>query len=287
MKFLDSGWLNGFIGIFIFAGSMPATRIAVQEMSPEFLTGARASIAGIIALILVIILKQPRPNAAQLKSLLIVCLGVAVGFPLFTALAMQHISASYSLIYVALLPLATALFAVMRAQEMPQRKFWLYSIIGSLFVISFALQQSGLNGLSIGDAYMLAAILLCGLGYAEGGALSRELGGWQVICWALVISLPVMLLICVYYFPQHLHSISFSAWMALAYVSLFSMLIGFFFWYKGLALGGIAKISQIQQIQPFIGLILCAFLLHEHISPLLAAVSAAVGISVMQAKKYV
>ncbi|CAM4281159.1 DMT family transporter [Acinetobacter pragensis] len=286
MKSIHQGWLNGFIGVLIFAGSMPATRLAVQGFSPEFLTGIRAVIAASIAIMLLLILRQQRPSAAQLKSLAIVSIGVVAGFPFFTALALQTLSAAHSLIFIALLPLSTAFFAVLRAKELPQTAFWIYAGLGSSAVMFFMLYQSGLHGISIGDAYMIAAVLLCGLGYAEGGMLSRSLGGWQVICWALVMALPLMLLISWIYIPQDFSRIPRTAYLGLAYVSLFSMLIGFFFWYKGLALGGIAKIGQIQLVQPFIGLMLCAIILNEHITLLMIAVSAAVVACVVMAKKY-
>ncbi|MCW8039683.1 MULTISPECIES: DMT family transporter [Acinetobacter] len=286
MKAFHQGWLYGLIGVMIFAGSMPATRIAVQGFSPEFLTGARACIAAVLALILLIALQQPRPSKSQIKSLCITSAGVVIGFPLFTALALQTATAAHSLIFIALLPLATAFFAVLRAKEAPKRAFWIYTCIGSSLVIFFMLNQSGLHYSAAGDSYMAAAVLLCGLGYAEGGVLSRELGGWQVICWALVIALPAMLLISWIYFPQNFSAVPPSAYLGLAYVSLFSMLIGFFFWYKGLALGGIAKVGQIQLIQPFIGLILCALILNEHVTLLMIAVSLAVAACVVMARKY-
>ena len=286
MKAFHQGWLYGLIGVVIFAGSMPATRIAVQGFSPEFLTGVRACIAAVLALILLIALQQPRPSKSQIKSLCITSAGVVIGFPLFTALALQTATAAHSLIFIALLPLATAFFAVLRAKEAPKRAFWIYTCIGSSLVIFFMLNQSGLHYSAAGDSYMAAAVLLCGLGYAEGGVLSRELGGWQVICWALVIALPAMLLISWIYFPQNFSAVPPSAYLGLAYVSLFSMLIGFFFWYKGLALGGIAKVGQIQLIQPFIGLILCALILNEHVTLLMIAVSLAVAACVVMARKY-
>lgn len=282
----QQGWLNGLIGVVIFAGSMPATRVAVQGFSPEFLTGARACIAAALALLLLIVLKQPRPSKQYFKSLCITSAGVVIGFPLFTALALQTETAAHSLIFVALLPLATAFFAVLRAKEVPHAAFWLYASIGSALVIFFMLHQSDLNGISLGDLYMIIAILLCGLGYAEGGVLSRTLGGWQVICWALIIALPLMLPLCWLYFPSSFQHVPTTAYIGLAYVSLFSMLIGFFFWYKGLALGGIAKIGQIQLVQPFIGLVFCAVLLNEHISFLMIAISLAVVSCVVMAKKY-
>lgn len=286
IKHLQTGWLHGFIGVAIFAGSMPATRVAVEGFSPEFLTGARACITAILAFILLCLLKQPKPSLKQLKSLCIVSAGVVIGFPLFTALALQTQTAANSLIFVALLPLATAFFAVIRAKEMPKSSFWLYAGIGSALVTFFMLWQSGTYGVSRSDLYMIIAVLLCGLGYAEGGVLSRTVGGWQVICWALIIALPLMLPICWLYLPSSFQQIPTSAYLGLAYVSIFSMLIGFFFWYKGLALGGIAKIGQIQLIQPFIGLMLCAFLLNEQISLLMIVISLAVMGCVVMAKKH-
>lgn len=286
MNRINTGWLNGLIGVAIFAGSMPATRLAVQGFSPVFLTGARASIAAVLGLMLLMLLKQPRPARSQIRPLIIVALGVVAGFPLFSALALQSITAARALIFVALLPLATAAFAVLRAKELPSPKFWLFSLMGSGFVVFFMLNQSDTQGISSGDAYMIAAVIACGLGYAEGAVLSRSLGGWQVICWALIIALPFMLALNFIYWPVQLDSIPAAAYFGLFYVSVFSMLIGFFFWYKGLALGGIARIGQIQLIQPFLGLMLSAMLLSERISLSMILVSLAVAGCVAMAKKY-
>ncbi|AYA01839.1 DMT family transporter [Acinetobacter sp. WCHAc010034] len=286
MNRINTGWLNGLIGVAIFAGSMPATRLAVQGFSPVFLTGARASIAAVLGLMLLMLLKQPRPARSQIRPLIIVALGVVAGFPLFSALALQSITSARSLIFVALLPLATAVFAVLRAKELPSPKFWLFSLMGSGFVVFFMLNQSDTQGISSGDAYMIAAVIACGLGYAEGAVLSRSLGGWQVICWALIIALPFMLILNCIYWPAQLDSIPSAAYLGLFYVSVFSMLIGFFFWYKGLALGGIARIGQIQLIQPFLGLIFSAMLLSERISLSMILVSLAVACCVAMAKKY-
>lgn len=282
----SKGWLNGLIGVVIFAGSLPATRIGVLGFSPEFLTTSRAAIAGVIGLICLILFKQVKPNLQQLKTLIIVAFGVVIGFPLFTALALQTISSSHAIIFVGLLPLSTAIFAVFRGGEKPTLQFWLFAILGSCLVLIFMFFENKSLSLSLGDLYMLAAIVVCGLGYAEGGKLSSELGGWQVICWALVVALPIMLLGSVYYFPDHYANISIAPILALLYVSLFSMLIGFVFWYKGLALGGIAKVGQIQLLQPFIGLMLSAFLLGEHISLAMILVSISVVACVVMAKKF-
>ena len=282
----SKGWLNGLIGVVIFAGSLPATRIGVLGFTPEFLTTSRAAIAGVIGLICIILFKQVKPNLQQLKTLIIVAFGVVIGFPLFTALALQTISSSHAIIFVGLLPLSTAIFAVFRGGEKPTLQFWLFAILGSCLVLIFMFFENKSLSLSLGDLYMLAAIVVCGLGYAEGGKLSSELGGWQVICWALVVALPIMLFGSVYYFPDHYSNISIAPILALLYVSLFSMLIGFVFWYKGLALGGIAKVGQIQLLQPFIGLMLSAFLLGEHISLAMILVSISVVACVVMAKKF-
>lgn len=286
MDRISQGWLNGFIGVVIFAGSLPATRIGVMGFTPEFLTTSRAAIAGIIALICLIIFKQSKPNWQQFKGLIIVALGVVIGFPLFTALALQTVTSAHAIVFVGLLPLSTAFFAVLCGGEKPTKLFWLFATLGSSLVIGFMLYENKSLSIHLGDLYMLAAIFVCGLGYAEGGKLSRKLGGWQVICWALIVALPIMLVCSLYYFPHDFSNVTWKENLALIYVSLFSMLIGFIFWYKGLALGGIAKVGQIQLIQPFIGLVLSAILLGEHVSLSMIIVSTAVVACVAMAKKF-
>lgn len=181
-----------FTGVIIFSGSLPATRLAVQDMDPLLLTFLRASIAGLLAVALLVGFRQKRPRTAQLVPLIIVSSGVVIGFPLLTALALQRITSAHSIVFIGLLPLMTALFGVLRGGERPRRAFWIFSLLGSLLVMGFALTQSAAASLS-GDLLMLAAVIACGLGYAEGAKLTRELGGWQVICWALLIALPLML----------------------------------------------------------------------------------------------
>ncbi|HAU5566592.1 TPA: DMT family transporter [Serratia fonticola] len=279
------GWINGFIGMIIFSGSLPATRVAVQSFDPFFLTFMRASIAGMLALLLIFALRQRRPALSELFSLLIVALGVVVGFPLLTALALQHVSSAHSIVFIGLLPMSTAFFAVIRGGERPRRAFWFFSTIGCLLVMGFALAQSAAVSLT-GDILMLAATLVCGLGYAEGAMLTRHLGGWQVICWSLILSLPIMLLATVMTAPMRFSPVQASAWWALGYVSLFSMLIGFIFWYRGLAAGGIASVGQLQLLQPFFGLSFSALLLHESINPSMLAVTAAVVCCLAAARKF-
>lgn len=280
-----SGWINGFVGVLIFSGSLPATRAAVADFDPVFLTVARASIAAVLALTMLMVFRQKRPARDDLVSLMIVALGVVVGFPLLTALALQYVTSAHSTVFIGLLPLATAIFAVLRGGERPKLAFWLFSGLGSALVAGFALTQ-GFAASPIGDLLMLAAIIVCGLGYAEGAKLSRRLGGWQVISWALVISLPVMGALMVYTMPGSLAGIGRPAWLGLAYVSLFSMLIGFVFWYRGLALGGIAAVGQLQLLQPFFGLLLAATLLGETVGWQMVAVTGAVVLCVAGARRF-
>lgn len=279
------GWINGFLGVLIFSGSLPATRAAVADFDPIFLTVARATIAALLAALVLLLFRQRRPERADIAPLIVTALGVVVGFPLLTALALQHITAAHSIVFIGLLPLSTAIFAVLRGGERPKPAFWLFSGLGSALVVGFALSQ-GFETAPLGDLLMLGAIIVCGLGYAEGAKLSRKLGGWQVICWALVLSLPVMGLICASVWPQSWSGISGPAWIGLVYVSVFSMLIGFFFWYHGLALGGIAAVGQLQLLQPFFGLMLAALLLHEQVSPAMFAVTAGIVACVAGAKRF-
>lgn len=279
------GWVSGFLGVLIFSGSLPATRVAVMDFDPVFLTVARAAIAGLLGLCLLLIFRQPKPSRADLVSLVIVAFGVVLGFPLLTALALKHVTSAHSIVFVGLLPLATAAFGVLRAGERPQPAFWLFSCLGSAAVVGFALVQ-GFAASPVGDLLMLTAIIVCGLGYAEGARLSRKLGGWQVICWALVLSLPVMLTLALFTMPASFIDIDHAAWTGLAYVSIFSMLIGFVFWYRGLALGGVAGVGQLQLLQPFFGLALAATLLGEPVSWAMLATTGAIVLCVAGAKKF-
>lgn len=230
-------------------------------------------------------IKPQLPQQHEILPLVFVALGVVIGFPLLTALALQHTTSAHSLVYIGLLPLATACFGVMRGGERPKPAFWLFSVLGSALVAGFALSQGSGNSW-IGDLLMVAAVLLCGLGYTEGAVLTRKLGGWQVISWALVISLPLTALVTLLSAPNAWPTVSSGAWGALAYVSLFSMWIGFIFWYRGLAQGGIAAVGQLQLLQPFFGLALAGWILHETIQLAMIAVMAGVLVCVFGAKKF-
>ena len=171
--------MNGFLGMMIFSGSLPATRVAVLELDPLFLTAVRAAIAALLALCALLITRQARPTRADLPPLLFVALGVVIGFPLLTALALQHTTSAHSLVYIGLLPLATAGFGVLRGRRTAQARFWAFSGVGAVLVGAFALSRGA--AVPARDALMVGAVLLCGTGYAEGAVLSRRIGGWQVI----------------------------------------------------------------------------------------------------------
>jgi drug/metabolite transporter (DMT)-like permease len=285
MQKTTNGWLSGLLGVLIFSGSLPATRIAVQGLDPIFLTVARATIAGTLGLLLLLVFRETRPAKRDFLPLVVVALGVVVGFPLLTALALRHVTSAHAVVFIGLLPLATAIFGVLRGGERPQSAFWVFSAIGSATVVAFA-ARNGVDASPVGDALMVAAIIVCGLGYAEGARLSRHLGGWQVISWALVLSLPVMLPLTWWARPASFDGVSHAALWGLAYVSLFSMLIGFVFWYRGLALGGIAGVGQLQLLQPFFGLLLAALLLHEQVPPAMIAVTVVVVACVAGARRF-
>ncbi|APX70069.1 MULTISPECIES: DMT family transporter [unclassified Brucella] len=280
-----AGWINGFLGVLIFSGSLPATRLAVIDIDPTFLTMARASIAGLLGMVFLLLFREPFPRKSDAVSLVVVALGVVVGFPLLTGLALQHMTSAHAIVFIGLLPLSTAIFAVLRGGERPRPLFWLFSVGGSLIVASYAYGQGSQSTL-MGDGLMLAAIIVCGLGYAEGARLSRRLGGWQVICWALVFALPVMLPLSVFTRPETWNGIGAMAWGGLAYVSLFSMLIGFVFWYRGLAQGGTATVGQLQLLQPFFGLMLAAGVAGEPVSMGMVATAAVVVVCVAGAKRF-
>lgn len=285
MEYKLAGWGSGFLGVLIFSGSLPATRVAVADFTPLFLTSARAAIAALLGAACLVVLRQTVPDRRDMMPLTIVAAGVVIGFPLLTALALQSITAARSIVFIGLLPLSTAIFGVIRGGERPKPAFWIFSLLGAATIAGFALSQ-GAGGSSRGDLLMLAAIAACGLGYAEGAALSRRLGGWQVISWALVLSLPVMAGLALVTWPTTLAGVSPSGWIGLGYVAVFSMLVGFVFWYRGLALGGIAGVGQLQLLQPFFGLLLAALFLHEPVGWPMIVCALIVVLCVSGAKRF-
>ena len=261
------GMLIGFVGISIFSLTLPFTQMAVNEMSPFFVAFARASIAGICALILLIFTKSKFPNKIQIRRLLIIVIGVIYGFPIFTSIAMKTLPSSHSGIVLGILPLAMSLFAAIKYKEKPSSSFWMISIFGTFIVISYTFIDNN-GSLMIEDLWLLFAILFAAIGYSEGGTLAKEMGSIGVISWALVISLPINLFASYLFYEINYTSISFQAIISLTYVGLFSMFIGFFFWYKGIAIGGISRVGQVQLIQPFLTIVGAYFLTNEKITTL-------------------
>lgn len=278
------GMLLGLIGVAGFSGTLPATRLAVASMDPTLVGLGRSLAAAALALVLLLLLRQPLPSRRQIKSLLIVAAGVVVGFPLLSARALQQLPAAHGAILVAVLPLFTALASALRTRVRPSAGFWLTSLISCATVLLFSL-WSGNAGLHSADLLLLAAILAGAIGYAEGGELAKEIGGWQVICWALVLTAPFLMLpvgIAIY---QHGIAAPSAAWLGFAYVSLISQLFGFFLWYQGLALGGVVRVSQVQFLQPFMTLAISAMMLGEQVTPAMMAVAAFVVATVAIGKR--
>jgi len=254
-------WL-GTIGVAIFSLTLPFTRMAVEELNPVLVALGRAVVAAAASAALLWWMGAPRPTRAQFRALVITSLGVVVGFPVFSSIAMRYVPASHGAIVVGILPLATALFGALRFGERPSVGFWIAAFAGSGLVVAFALWQGG-GTLHAADFALFAATVAAAMGYAEGGRLSQTMGGQQVISWALVLSMPVLLPVTIWLGWNYGVTASAKAWIGFGYVSVFSMFIGFFFWYKGLALGGIARVGQVQLLQPFLTLVGAALILGE------------------------
>jgi drug/metabolite transporter (DMT)-like permease len=255
----------GFLGVLIFSLTLPATRIAVTGFDPVFVGLGRAIVAAGLSLILLLVTRQTIPPIRFLPNFAIVAGGVVIGFPLLSAIAMKDAAASHGAVITGLLPLSTALCGAWRAGERPSREFWLFASLGSMLVVIFALITGG-GSIRWADLALLGAVAAAALGYAEGAILSRTFGSWQVICWALILSVPVLLPIVLQHLPANFSAVSTNAILAFFYVSIFSMFLGFFAWYRGLALGGIARVGQIQLIQPFLTILASVILLGEHLT---------------------
>ncbi len=252
----------GFLGVLIFSLTLPATKIAVTGFDPIFVGLGRAIVAAGLSLILLVITRQPIPPIRFLPNFAIVTGGVVIGFPLLSAIAMKDAAASHGAVITGLGPLLTALCGVWRAGERPSVRFWIFAGLGSALVVMFALFTGG-GSIRVADLALLGAMGAASLGYAEGAVLSRQFGSWQVICFALILSVPVLLPIVLQHLPANFAAVPTNAMLAFLYVSIFSMFLGFFAWYRGLALGGIARVGQIQLIQPFLTILASVVLLGE------------------------
>jgi len=269
------GLLLGFVGVVIFGGTLPATRLAVSAIDPVALTAIRAAIAGVCSLVLLIALRRPLPPRELWPQIVIVMICVTVLFPLFMALGMQTVDASHGGVVLGVLPIATALVAVAITHERPRPLFWIASLAGAALVIAFALRQGG-GAMSAGDLLLFASIAASAVGYAFSGRLTSSMPGWEVISWVLVIALPFSIPAALLTMPVDILQLPAKPMLGLLYVALFSQWIGFFAWNAGMAMGGIARVSQIQLLQPFVTFALAAYFNDESITWQIVAFAAAV-----------
>nr|WP_246718617.1 DMT family transporter [Microvirga terrestris] len=255
----------GFIGVCIFAGTLPFTRIAVEDLSPLFITAGRAALAGLLALATLLLLRKCWPSRRQAGTLTLVALCLVAGFPGFTALAMQTVPASHGGVVLGILPLATSAISTLIAGERPSPAFWLAALAGAALVIGFTLYEGG-GSLGQGDVFLLGAALSSALGYVLSGKLARAgLAGWEVISWVLVVALPVTIPAALWSMPAAPATVPAWSWVSFAYVALMSQYLGFFAWNAGLAIGGIAHVSQVQLLQTFVTLLIASVLNREDI----------------------
>ncbi len=263
------GMLLGLIGVIAFSLTLPATRAAVASLDPLFVSAGRATVAALLAAIYLYTGNHRRPTRSEFTGLLIVATGVAFGFPFFTAWAMKYTSASHGGVVLGVLPLATALAGTFFSHERPSRGFWIAALIGSAVVVAFSLLRSH-GALQLADLALLAAVVFSAVGYAQGAQLAKTLGGLQVISWALVIALPFNIFPTILLAPPTFN-LPASVWIGFVYVSVISQYLGFLPWYKGLALGGTARVGQTQLLQPFFTLFAAALLLGEAIDAMTIA----------------
>jgi drug/metabolite transporter (DMT)-like permease len=258
----SKGMLFGLLGVVAFGLTLPASRHVVPYMDPIFIGLGRAVVAALFAAIILLVTRQQIPTQQQLVRLLIIAAGVVVGFPVLSAWAMQSVPASHGGVVLGLLPLATAIVGVLISNDRPSQGFWLTGVAGSVLVVAYSLLR-GSGAFQIGDLALLGAIISAAVSYAVGGELSKSMGGWQVICWALIISFPLILIPAVIKAPEDLFALPPDILLSFLYLALVSQLLGFFLWNKGLALGGVARVSQTQLIQPFVTIIASVLLLGE------------------------
>ncbi|MFG6444237.1 DMT family transporter [Microbacterium sp. P07] len=266
---LGRGLLWGMLGVTAFSFTVPFTHVAVETLSPVFVGAGRAVVAAVLAAIALIATRQPLPRGRQWVRLAIVAAGVVVGFPMLTSLALTTADASHGAVVIALLPAATAVAAVVRGRERPARSFWLAAALGAVAALAFAVVHGGgFAPLQGSDLLLLGAVVAAAIGYAEGGMLSRELGSWQTVSWALVLASPLMVALTAGSALTDPPTAPWEGWLSFAYLSVISMFLGFFAWYRGLAIGPMAQVSQVQLVQPVLTLLWAAIILRENITAL-------------------
>ena len=282
-------WL-GLLGIVIFSVTLPMTRLAVgtpdaPQMSGLFIAMGRAVVASSLSALLLLATRAPWPARKDWLPLAITAGGIVFGFPLFTSIAMRYVEAMHASVIVGVLPLATAAVGALLHRQRPSIGFWLCAAFGSTLVVAFAVLRSGSSGLNISfaDLLLLAAMGCAAVGYCYGGRLAQHMRAEHVICWALLISLPVTLPLSIYAWP--LQAIKPAAWLGFGYVAVFSMWLGFFAWYRGLALGGTVRVSQVQLVQPFLSMLFAIPLLGERLDAITVGFGLAVIAAVFISKK--
>lgn len=284
-------WL-GVLGVVIFAITLPATRLATgsqdaPQLSPWFVTLGRAALAGLLSVAFLVLTRSPLPQRAHWKPLGMAALGNALGYPLLLGYALRVVSASHAAVITALLPLATAACAAWVLHQRARLGFWLCAVVGSLLVIAFSLLRASSNGAGFGfewaDVLLVGAVIAASFGYVYGARVTPSLGAERVICWVCALSLPVSLPGALLLWPQQ--PVAASAWAGFVYVGLFSMWMGFFAWYRGLAIGGALRVSQTQLLQPFVSILVAVPLLGEPLELQTLAFAAAVVATVVAGKK--
>lgn len=285
MSHTTKGYLLAFAGVVIFGLTLPFTRIAVAELPPVFVGLGRAVVAAVIAAVMLFMTRSPRPVRRDLLKLLLAGFGIVIGFPLFSAIAMQTAPASHGGVVLGILPLATAAAAIAFAGENPTLKFWAWALAGSVAVVAFALLNAGGNELYRADLWLLGAIVAAAVGYAISGDLTRRLGGWQVISWCLLVMVPIIIVPVILSLPDVNWSASPQAWVSFAYVAVFSQFLGFFFWNNGMALAGVARAGQVQLLQIFVTLAGSWLLLDEALSAVTSGFALIVAFCVWMGRK--
>lgn len=269
--------LIGGLGIATFGATLPVTRVVVSHSSGTFVGLGRAVFGALFAIAVLAIVRPGFPSRAQLLRLAVVAGGVVVGFPVLASIAMGHVPASHGAVVLGVLPLATAVVGSLISHERPSLGFWVCGGLGSLVVVVFALHEGG-GSFGAGDVALVGAIAAAAVGYAVGARLAVELGGWQVISWALVLALPFSIVPMLQHVPDGWRDAPASAWLGFLYLCAVSQYLGFFLWYKGLALGGIARVSQVQLLQPFVTFAVAAMFFGERLTA--GALLALIGVSV-------
>lgn len=259
-----AGLLWGALGVLAFSFTVPFTRVAVEGLSPLFIGSGRAVVAATLAGVALLVTRQRRPTGRQWARIAIVSGGVVLGFPVLTSYALTTAPASHGAVVIAVLPAATAVVAVLRSRERPSVIFWVMAVLGAVVAVGFAaVEGGGITGVTLSDALLFAAVIAAAFGYAEGGLLSRELGAWQTISWALVLAAPAMIVLTLVSISQEPPRGSPMEWAAFGYLAVVSAYVGFFAWYRGLGIGPLAQVSQVQLIQPVLSLLWAALLLGE------------------------